>query len=251
MRVTFLGTGTSHGIPVIACSCRVCSSKNPKNQRWRSSVLIESGSDSAVIDTPQEFRLQALRSGITSLTSVCYTHAHADHIFGIDDLRVFSKEKKLQVYGDEETISVIAETFGYIFSGRNSGGGIPSLELHNIAEKAPYIGEHRVMHIPVQHGCRTITGYRVGPFGYITDCSGLPEQSIEMLKGLDVLVIGALRYRTHPTHWNVQQALEMAETLSPRLAYFTHMCHDIDHDQLESMLPDGISPAYDGLTLEL
>ncbi len=251
MKVTFLGTGTSHGIPVIACGCRICLSDNPKNTRWRSSVLLESGTDAVVIDTPQEFRLQALRAGIKHLSAVCYTHGHADHIFGIDDLRVFTRGKKLLVFGDRITLKGISEKFDYIFREHCEGGGIPSLQLHDIEQSHAMLGEYRVLPVPVNHGREIITGYRAGPFAYITDCSDLPPASIEMLADLDVLVIGALRYKPHPTHYSVSQALDMIEKLSPRLAYLTHMCHDIDHEELERTLPASVRPAYDGLSIEL
>ena len=251
MIVTFLGTGTSHGIPVIGCSCRVCTSRNPKNTRWRSAVHIREGKDSLLIDTPQELRLQVIRAGITNLTGVLYTHGHADHLFGIDDLRVFSRTKPLPVYADKQTLEEIRSTFAYIFKPQRQGGGIPDLLLKRVEHHRVFAGTHRVIPVPVYHGRRMITGYRIGGFAYITDCSQLPEMSRKLLADLDVLVIGALRYRRHVTHYSVEEALEIIDQLSPRIAYFTHMCHDIEHQELEDMLPDTVRPAYDGLSIQI
>ncbi len=251
MIVTFLGTGTSHGIPVIGCSCRVCSSSDPKNTRWRSAVHITGGEDSLLIDTPPELRLQVIRSEIRRVTAVLYTHSHADHLFGIDDLRVFSRHAPLPVYADRATLEEISNTFGYIFKPQRKGGGIPELLLRDVSQQELRLAGHRVIPVPVHHGCQLITGYRIGRFGYITDCSYLPDESRKLLEGLDVLVIGALRYRPHITHYSVDQALEVIRQLSPRMAYFTHMCHDIDHNELEQALPDTVRPAYDGLSIQI
>lgn len=251
MRITFLGTGTSHGIPVIGCNCGVCTSSDPRNARMRSSVLIEEGSCSYIIDTGQEFRLQAIRAGIRDVDAVFYTHDHADHLYGIDDLRVFTYHHPLAVYGSAETLNQIRDRFSYIFTSPYQGGGVADLELKSIGQEPLVIDGLTIRAVPIYHGCRLITGYRFASFAYLTDCSGIPESSYELLKGLDLLVIGALRMTGHPTHFSVPQAVEAIERIRPKRALLTHMCHQLEHETLSGLLPEGIEPAYDGLTIEL
>ncbi len=251
MNITFLGTGTSHGVPVIGCGCRVCRSPDPKNRRTRSSLLLEDEQTALVIDTPQEFRIQALREGLGRLDGVCYTHHHADHVYGIDDLRVFTKHRKLPVYGPEKTLRFIREKFDYMFAGNCGRGGIADLDLRDIQQSGPEIGGYILQPVPVNHGREVITAYRAGPLAYVTDCSGIPPKSFELLEGVEVLIIGALRHRPHPTHFSVDEALAVIEKIGPRMAYFTHMCHDIDQKELEMQLPASVRPAYDGLSLSI
>ncbi len=252
MKVTFLGTGTSHGIPVIGCSCRVCRSDDPKDSRWRASVYIANDQESLVIDTPPEFRLQMLRARITSLHAVCFTHGHADHVFGIDDLRTFTREQTLPLYADRDTLLSMQKRFDYLFSEHSfCGSRIADLHLQDIDASQPVLGGMPVIPVPVLHGRQRITGYRIGPFAYLTDCSGLPDESWGLLEDLEVLVIGALRYRPHPTHYSIPQVLEVIKELNPRIAYLTHMCHDVSHAELERKLPHSVRPAFDGLTIEL
>lgn len=250
MIVRFLGTGTSHGIPVIGCSCRVCTSADRRNLRWRSSILIRSEKAQILFDTSQEFRLQALRTGLDSLNAVFYTHGHADHVMGIDDLRIFSRSRSLDVYGDRHTIEGIRRRFDYIFTVQDYGGGIPHLELRSNEEGAVTIEDIRVQRIPIFHGRNTISGYRVGSMAYLTDCSGIPESSMPLLQGLDTVIIGALRYHPHPTHFSVDQAVEVLKKLNPRRGYLTHLSHAVEHKEVMGYLPNWIEPAYDGLSLE-
>ncbi len=235
----------------MGCTCSVCRSQDPRNNRWRSSVLIELAEGTYVIDTPQEFRLQVLRANVNTLNGVFYTHTHADHIFGIDDLRVFSRHQKLPIYGDTNTLKHIFRTFNYMFSDRVQGSGVPNLLLHDLEHAPVEIGSLHAACVPVYHGSERISGFRLGPFAYVTDCSRIPRQSIDALKGLEVLILGALRYKKHPTHFSIHEAIEVLEILRPRMAYLTHLCHDIDHAILEAALPKGIAPAYDGLTIDL
>jgi phosphoribosyl 1,2-cyclic phosphate phosphodiesterase len=251
MEVTFLGTGTSHGIPVIGCDCPVCTSADPHNNRMRSSLLIRHRGLSWVIDTGQEFRLQAIRAGLQQLDAVFYTHDHADHMFGIDDLRIFSCRRSLPVYGAQETLLQIRKRFAYIFASPIPGGGVPSLELIPIDEHGLSIDGLQIQPVPIYHGTRLINGYRFGPMAYLTDCSGIPESSLPLLEGLEMLVVGALREREHPTHFSIGQAVDMIQRIAPVQGYLTHMCHEIDHESLSGRLPPNIAPAYDGLCVNL
>lgn len=251
MKVTFLGTGTSHGVPVIGCRCPVCTSGDPKNNRMRASVLVESEHISFVIDTGPEFRIQAIRAGLQTLDAALYTHDHADHLYGIDDLRVFTWKGSLPVYGSTPTLEQIKSRFAYIFGHDLPGGGVPSLTLHPLDGDGVHLGGMTVTPVPIYHGKQTIFGYRFGSFAYLTDCSGIPPESLPLLEGLDVLVVGALRYQRHPTHFSVSQAVEAIEMIRPKRGYLTHMCHKLEHHELSSQLPEGIEPAWDGLEIIL
>ncbi len=251
MHLTFLGTGTSHGIPVIGCKCNVCRSKNKKNKRSRSSVWIRGTACSILIDTSLDFRNQALENNITDVDSILYTHSHADHLHGLDDVRIFCRGKSIATYGDSKTLSDIKKRYSYIFRKTQKGGGKPSLELKTIGKNGVKIGEISVIPIPIQHGRLKILGYRLNNIAYLTDCSHIPEKSITLLQKLDVLIIGALRYKKHKTHFSISEAVEAIERLSPKRAYLTHLCHDIDHDVLLKKLPEKIEPAYDGLEIEI
>ncbi|HUX52460.1 MAG TPA: MBL fold metallo-hydrolase [Spirochaetia bacterium] len=260
MRVTFLGTGTSNGVPVVGCSCRVCRSENPHNHRMRSSILIESGGTTIVVDTTPEFRLQALRAQITHLDAVLLTHAHADHIHGLDDIRPFSYHAPVPLYCNRRTLSETRERFPYIFESVSHGGGKPRIDLHEL-NGAPFtIGDVECTPIEILHGKMPILGYRFGSFAYITDCSTLPAKAAAGLRGLELLVINALRYEPHPTHLSVDEAVQIISDLSPRKAFLTHLCHDVEHEQLAGDLEDRLArgeirvpvrPAYDGLSVEL
>lgn len=251
MHITFLGTGTSHGIPVIGCECPVCTSDDPHNNRMRSSILIEHEGFSCVVDTGQEFRIQAIRAHITHLDAVFYTHDHADHLHGIDDLRVFSRSSALPVYGSADLLEQIHRRFAYIFSAPVKGGGVPSLDLRSVDERGVDIGGLRVQAVPIYHGRRLIYGYRFGNAAYLTDCSSIPDSSMDLLRSLDVLIIGALRYYPHPTHFSVGQAVEAIKKIGPKRGYLTHMSHQLEHGELSAALPESIQPAYDGLRLTL
>jgi len=248
--VTFLGTGTSHGIPVIGCPCPVCHSSDPHDNRYRSSILIEDGKHSLLIDTTPEFRLQALRANLHTLDAVLYTHDHADHFNGIDDLRIFCKDSTLPVYCSEEVASSITSRFGYVLKTYDEAGGIPHLQLNLLK---PYemvqVAGFEVIPIPIRHGCRLILAFRVGSFIYATDSSGIPDESLPYFEGVDTLVLGSLRYRAHPTHFSVGEATAFAMKVGAKRVFLTHLCHDIRHSQLEAELPSHMHVAYDMLQI--
>ena len=260
MEFTILGSGTSTGVPVVGCSCPVCSSDDPRDRRSRASVWLRSGELSILFDTSTEFRLQALAAGVRHIDAVFLTHAHADHVHGLDDLRPLTHHSPIPVYGSDATLNEIEERFSYIFRHSQLGGGKPRLMLERIDSPvtiypaaADRPGEDKpealeVVPVPLFHGELPILGFRVGPFAYLTDCSEIPEASYALLSGVDVLVIDALRFRPHPTHFNVEEALSAVRRIGARTAYFTHLCHEVSYRELEAALPEGIHPAYDGLS---
>ena len=252
MRITFLGTGTSHGVPIIACDCSVCQSDDPRNKRTRTSVYIEDGDSRLLIDASPELRLQCLANGVDRIDAVLLTHSHADHIFGLDDLRRFNHIQKgpVSIYGEPETLDRIGVVFSYAFGGGPVGGGKPKFDLHQI--DGPFqVGQTQILPLRVWHGEASVTAFRMGRFAYVTDTSRIPHESFEQLRGLHTLVLDGLRYRPHVTHLNVEQAVEVVQALAPERAYLTHMTHDLDYVTLSSELPDGIEPAYDGLAIEV
>lgn len=251
MKVRVLGSGTSSGVPVIGCDCPVCTSDNPKNRRSRASLLIQTAESNVLIDTATEFRLQALAAGITRVDGVFFTHAHADHIHGLDDLRPLSYRKPITVYADIRTRREIETRFSYIFTHQGQGGGVPQIHLHTLGADPVSCCGLELMPVPLLHGRLPILGYRCGGCAYLTDCSEIPEKSFSLLQDLDVLIIDALRYRPHPTHFSIDQALTMIKRIAPRRAYLTHLCHDVEYETLKQGLPAGVEPAYDGLEFEL
>lgn len=251
MKIRILGSGTSSGIPVIGCRCPVCTSKNPKNRRTRASVLIQTAETCLLIDTATEFRLQALEAGIKGIDSIFFTHAHADHVHGLDDLRPLSIHKPIEVFAAPETRKEIETRFSYIFSRSGQGGGVPQIHMNTLGRESLDFADVRVQPIPIFHGSLPILGYRIGPCAYLTDCSSIPDASYPLLEGLDVLIIDALRYQPHPTHFSINQALKIIQRIAPRQAFLTHLCHDVEHQILSRQLPEGIEPAYDGLEIEL
>ena len=254
LRLTFLGTGTSHGVPVIGCDCPVCTSTDPRNHRMRASVVVEWDGVTYLIDTATELRLQAIRAGLRHIDHILFTHAHADHTFGLDDVRRFNdlQQTTIPCSGTEAALATIRRQFSYIFEQTHYQGVKPRLELHPIHPGVPIRHNgHSVLPVPVIHGNASILGYRFGPLGYVTDCSELPAESVAMLRGVDTLVINALRHRPHPTHFSVREALAAVALIAPRQAYFTHMCHDLDHADTNASLPPGVELAYDTLSVEL
>ncbi|MEI8166017.1 MAG: MBL fold metallo-hydrolase [Chloroflexales bacterium] len=246
MRLRFLGTGTSMGVPVIGCGCAVCTSTDPRNHRTRTSALLQTGAETILIDAGPDFRTQALTAGLHRLDAVLLTHAHFDHVAGLDDMRPLCYTGCVPIYGDAHTLADVGERFAYAFKEASVGSSRPDLELRPFA--APFaVGTTSVRPFAVQHGTWMITGYRIGGLGYITDANHLPPESCDLLGGLDVLVLNALRYKPHPTHYTVAQALEVVAALRPRQAFFVHMTHDIEHVTASRQLPAGVAFAYDGL----
>ena len=251
MIVEMLGTGTSHGVPRIGCDCPVCTSLDPKDKRMRSSIWVHDKDVSVVIDTGPEFRLQAVRARIKHLDAVFYTHNHADHLNGIDDLRAFTEQKSLKVYGPVQVLEDIERRFSYAVGNNPWHGGLPQLQLAEVPIEGITVGSLTFIPIPLVHGCREVFGYRIGNFAYLSDCKKIPENSIKLLGGIDTIVIDALRKDPHPTHMNVQEALEAARNLGAKEVYLTHMTHRLSHADLERSLPQGCHPAYDGLIIDL
>lgn len=252
MKITFLGTGTSHGIPVINCECSVCTSNNPRNKRLRASVLIESESATILIDTSPDFRQQMLRKKVSRIDAVFYTHVHADHIFGFDDLRRFCwlQNERISIYGNKSTVNHLADHFTYAFGTGDLMPGVPNLKT-NIIIDALRIGDLTIVPIPLMHGNQEIYGYRINDFAYCTDVNYIPGSSHALLMDLDVLVLDALREKPHPTHLSLNEAIETAEEIKAKQTYFTHMNHCIDHDSHSAFLPDSMQLSYDGLEIEL
>jgi phosphoribosyl 1,2-cyclic phosphate phosphodiesterase len=253
LKITFLGTGTSHGVPVIACDCPTCTSTDPRNQRTRCSILVEQNGTHVLVDAAPELRLQAIRVGLKHVDAVLFTHAHADHVFGLDDVRRFNDLQggALPCYGDSTTLRELRRIFRYAFVPTQAGGGKPRLELRRLVRPSFNLHGLEVRPLRVMHGRLPITGYRFGNAAYVTDASFLPEETEAQLQGLDLLILDALRRRPHATHFNLEQALEVVARLSPRRALFTHLCHDLEHESTNAQLPDGIRLAHDGLVVDV
>jgi len=253
MKVTILGCGTSGGVPRLGNHWGACDPKNPKNRRRRVSILVEQGASRLLVDTSPDLREQLLDAGVTSLDGVLYTHDHADHTHGIDDLRplTYMMGKKLDLYGDSVTIATLKRRFGYIF---DSKAGYPAIaEGHEIAPLLPPFAIGRIPVTPFRqaHGPITSLGYRFGPMAYSTDLSGLDDDAFAVLEGIELWNVDALRYEPHPTHAHLDLTLSWIERLKPRRAILTHMTWDMDYDTLKRRLPAGVEPGYDGMVLEL
>jgi phosphoribosyl 1,2-cyclic phosphate phosphodiesterase len=252
LKITFLGTGTSHGVPMIGCDCAVCGSTDPRDKRLRPSVLVETDDgQSLLIDAGPDLRTQALAYGVRRVDALLFTHGHADHILGLDEIRRFNslQRQSMACFADPQTLGEIRKVFAYAFDPDTPrGGGIPQLELFAIA--GPFcIGKQEVAPVPIFHGARPILGLRFGPFAYLTDCSRIPDESWPLLDGLDILVLDALRDKPHPTHFSLNEAVAAAQRIAPRRTYFTHMCHDLGHAATSARLPEGVELAYDGLVI--
>lgn len=252
MKVLFLGSGTSTGVPVIGCKCGVCRSDNPKNKRTRASILISSDDRHILIDTSTDLRFQALAYSIERIDAVLFTHAHADHIHGIDDLRSFNHIQggPIPCYGSLETMDVIRHKFGYIFDGSSRNDWIPNLRINIISGEFALFGL-KILPLRIFHGNTTILGYRINDTAYLTDCSGIPDPSREALREMDLLILDATRYQPHAKHYGLAQAIEVLEELRPRRAILTHLSHAFDLDKVNSELPSGIELAYDGMEIEI
>jgi phosphoribosyl 1,2-cyclic phosphate phosphodiesterase len=254
MRVRFLGTSTSYGVPVIGCRCPTCTSADPRNKRTRSSVYVETDEGvRLLIDSGPEVRLQALREGVTRIDAVLYTHFHADHTAGVDDLKAFNAALGgvLPCFGDAETGASLRQRFGYAFAGTPWIGLIPHIG-YTIVDATPfYIGKTCIQPIPMRHGSARATGYRIGNFAYLTDTSGLPPSSRALLHELDAVAVDALRWEPHPTHLCVPEALELIQELQPRHAYLTHVGHTLEQEATNRRIGPDVEVAYDGLELSL
>ena len=249
-KITILGSGTSIGIPVPGCSCKVCRSKDKRNRRSRSSALIEADGTHILIDTSPEFRLQALSAGIRKLDAVFWTHAHADHLHGLDDLRALSRKKPIPGYASFETADEIHTRFDYLWKKTQRGGGKARIELNSVASgEKIHVGGLEIIPIPLIHGRIQVLGWRCGPIAYITDTSEIPLESYSLLEDLEILVIGALRFKVHSTHFTVERALEEIKKIRPKRAYLTHISHEVSHRQLLRATPKSVFPARDGLII--
>ena len=253
MRVTFLGTGTSTGVPVIGCDCDTCTSADARDRRWRPSVHLRLDAGlSVLVDASPDLRAQALRFHVDRVDLILLTHSHADHVLGLDDVRIYNFRQggAIPCYGDARTLADVRRMFAYVFDPATPrGGGLPQLALWELS--GPFSAAGRTfVPIPLRHGRRPVLGYRVGRFAYLTDCSEIPAVSWPLLRGLDVLVLDALRRRPHSTHFNVEEAVEAARRIGARRTWFTHMSHDLRHADTCQRLPPGMCLAHDGLVLE-
>jgi phosphoribosyl 1,2-cyclic phosphate phosphodiesterase len=262
LKVTLLGTGTSHGVPMIGCDCAVCRSGDPRDRRSRPSILLEIGGAgvpfagqvrSVLVDTSTDLREQALRHDLRRVDAILYTHSHADHVLGLDEVRRFNalQRSAIPCYADERTAADLRRMFDYVFNPpAAAGGGIPEISLFRVA--GPFtLGGLEIVPVPLLHGRRPIFGYRAGAFAYLTDCSAIPDASWPLLDGVRTLVLDALRDRPHPTHFSVAEALAVVDRLRPERTYFTHIAHDLGHAATCARLPAGVELAYDGLMLEI
>lgn len=256
MQLLFLGTGTSVGVPMIGCHCAVCTSDDPRNTRRRTSLYVKSAASAFVIDTPPDFRQQMLDFKIESLDAVVFTHSHADHIFGFDDIRRFNTlgRKIMPAYGDAQTLADVRRVFSYI-GNKPAPQGFYRPLVDFVAVAAPFtIGDVRLTPLEVEHGSK-MTGYLMEcggkRVGYVPDCSKMPPQTVAALRGVDVMILDALRYRPHPAHISIDESLALLAEIKAKRSLLVHLCHDVDHATLAATLPDGVAVSYDGLALQV
>lgn len=249
--LTVLGSGTSMGVPTIGCTCRVCTSADPRDYRTRPSIMLEYADRCVLIDTTPDFRQQAIRERIRQIDAIVYTHAHADHILGLDDVRPlsFRRPGKIPLYADPATSEGLQKVFRYIFDGDYKYGGLARVEIHPIDGLLELFGVG-FEPIVVLHGDAKIHGFRFGSAAYLTDFSEIPPQSMQRLRDLDILFLDALRHKPHPTHSTVANSLRLVEELRPQRAFFTHISHDLPHEETNRELPPHVRLAHDGLKLE-
>lgn len=251
--IVVLGSGTSSGVPTIGCKCKVCTSEDPRDRRLRPSILVQYEDRNVLVDTTPDFRQQALRAGITRLDAILYTHAHADHIMGLDDVRPFNymQRERIPIYASEEAMRTIQHCFSYVFDQRETESTVPKLDPHLFGPGPIGLFGLDFIPVPLNHGRGATFGFRFGNAAYLTDHSDIPPESVPMLEGLDVLFLDALRHKPHPTHTTLDRAVKWVERLAPKRAFFTHMCHDLGHERTETLLPGHVRLAYDGLTIEV
>lgn len=252
VEITILGSGTSHGVPMIGCDCAVCTSSDPRDRRTRASAFVRLGEVRLLVDTSPELRLQCLAHGVTEIDAVLFTHHHADHVSGLDDLRRFNwiMKKPVTLIGNERTLSNIRRMFLYAFEpAPGSPHSRPLLELREIGDAPFDIGGERIVPLPLLHGSLPVLGFRFGDVAYCTDCSVVPEDALARMRGVRALVLDALRIDPHPAHLNVEQAIEVAKRVGAERTYFTHIAHQLGHAETNASLPDGIELAYDGLRI--
>jgi phosphoribosyl 1,2-cyclic phosphate phosphodiesterase len=251
--ILVLGSGTSVGVPMVGCHCKVCSSTDSRDKRLRPSVLIRLGDKRVLIDTSPDFRYQALRARIDRIDAILYTHAHADHILGLDDVRPFNfmQQSQIPIYASAETWEAIERTFQYVFDTKPSQSSRPRLTPHIFKNEPIEVAGFAFTPIPASHGRGTVHGFRFGDCAYLTDHSVIPDDSLAKLTGLDVLFLDALRHNPHPTHSTVEESLRTVDTLKPQRAFFTHVSHDLLHRTVEARLPPNVHLAYDGLEIPI
>ena len=252
MKLTFLGTGTSTGVPTVGCDCAVCTSPARHDKRTRPSLLLEYSGRTVVIDTTPDFRWQALRQKIQRVDAIIFTHAHADHVLGLDDVRPFYFRQKdpIPIYADNHSMESLRRIFTYIFEQTYPYGGILKVEPHLI--DGPFsLWDTQLVPLPVMHGNLPVLGFRFGSGAYVTDFSSIPGPTMGLLEGLDVLILDALRHKPHPTHSTIENSLALVERLKPARAYFTHIAHELAHDETNANLPPNVRLAYDGLEVDL
>lgn len=241
-------------MPSLCCDCEVCRSEDPRNKRLRASILVRNDDNHILIDTSTDLRQQCLANGIGHINSVLYTHHHADHVHGIDELRSFNHFNKaiISCYGSETTLSILSKKFDYIFNPETQvGGGLPKLNFCPVDGDPFQLGGMEVTRLDIRHGGLIISAYRINNMAYVTDCSGVPEKTLEKLRGLDLLIVNALGFTPHPTHFCLSQALELIGEVKPKRALLTHINHQYDHEKVSSDLPEGVALAIDGMSLEL
>ncbi|MHC5108547.1 MAG: MBL fold metallo-hydrolase [Planctomycetota bacterium] len=248
-----LGSGTSHGIPMIGCECHVCSSPDPRDHRMRASLYVEIDGLRVLIDTGPELRIQCVANQVREVDAVLFTHHHADHVTGLDDLRRFNwiMKRNVPCYGNARTLKAIRQMFAYAFhQADDSPHSRPHIELIEIGDQSFEINGRAVTPIPLIHGTLPVLGFRFSNLAYCTDCSMIPDESIDLLQGLEVLILDALRHTPHPAHFHLEKAIAVARQLGAGETYFTHLAHEIKHAEVQDSLPDGMNLAYDGLRLQ-
>ncbi len=255
MNLLFLGTGTSTGVPSLCCDCEVCTSKDRRNKRLRSSLLVRNDGTNILIDTSTDLRQQCLIHGIKNINAVLYTHHHADHVHGIDELRSFNHFNKITIpiYGNKMTLAALKNNFGYIFNGTvQIGGGIPQLEPRTLVAGSTFeLGGVTITPLEIIHGKLEISGYKLNNVAYITDCSYLPENTLDLLKNLDLLILNSLGFKPHPTHFCLSEALEAIKIIQPKRTILTHINHYYGFEKVSRDLPENVELAYDGMSLDL